>query len=62
MEEIMEELIIEPNLLCKRCHRKLKDDKSKTLGFGPICYNKYLKQQKTYLFEIGANNETFNDK
>ena len=35
-------------------------DKSRALGFGPICYEKYLKQQKTYLFEMGDNYEVIN--
>lgn len=38
--------------LCKRCHRELKDEKSKNLGYGPICYKKYLKVHKTYLFDM----------
>ena len=42
---------------CNRCHRKLKDEKSKELGFGKICYEKYLKKQKTYLFEMEVTNE-----
>lgn len=38
---------------CKRCHRKLKDSKSAELGFGKICYKKYIeKQQKNYLFNM----------
>ncbi len=32
---------------CKRCHRKLKDDKAIQLGYGPICYSK-IKKNKTY--------------
>ena len=38
--------------LCRRCHRKLKDPDSKKLGFGKICYKKYLKEQKNYLFKM----------
>ena len=39
---------------CKRCHRKLKDEKSKELGFGKVCYKKYMQinQKKNYLFEV----------
>lgn len=39
---------------CRRCHRKLKDEKSKQLGFGKICYLKYIKstQHNNYLFDI----------
>lgn len=44
--------------ICRRCHRKLTDEKSKTLGFGKICYKKYLQRKKTYLFEMEVNNET----
>lgn len=43
--------------LCKRCHRKLRDDQSKKLGFGPVCYKKYLQKHKTYLFEMEVENE-----
>ena len=52
MEEIMENSIIVQDKFCKRCHRKLKDEKSKELGFGKICYEKHKKQNKIYLFEI----------
>ena len=47
------------NNYCKRCHRKLKDDKSKELGFGKICYMKYLqsKNKKVYLFNMEITNE-----
>ena len=37
---------------CNRCHRKLIDEKSKKLGFGKVCYKKYLAKKKTYLFEM----------
>lgn len=43
--------------LCKRCHRPLKDEKSKELGFGKICYQKYASRKKTYLFEVKQTNE-----
>ena len=46
--------------ICKRCHRKLKDEKSKELGFGKICYKKYLNRKKVYLFEMEVPNETIN--
>lgn len=51
----MENSILDENKICKRCHRKLKDDKSKELGFGPICYKKYLQRQKSYLFDMNEN-------
>lgn len=41
--------------LCNRCHRELKDSKSKELGFGPTCYKKYLKSKKVYLFDMEVN-------
>ncbi len=37
---------------CKRCHRELKDEKSKQLGYGKICYKKINLQNKNYLFEM----------
>lgn len=30
---------------CSRCGRKLKDKKSMERGLGPVCYQKYLKEQ-----------------
>ena len=38
-------------ILCKRCHRKLKDEISKKLGYGKICYQK-IKKHNNYLFKI----------
>lgn len=43
--------------ICRRCHRKLKDENSKKLGFGKVCYQKYLKRKRYYLFEMEDNNE-----
>ena len=39
---------------CKRCHRKLTDLKSIELGYGRLCYKKYIEdsQAKMYLFDI----------
>lgn len=48
--------------VCRRCHRKLKDEKSKKLGFGKICYQKYLKRKKSYLFDMEEFNETADNK
>ena len=45
------------NNICKRCHRKLVEDNSKKVGFGPICYHKYLERKKTYLFDMEVTNE-----
>ena len=44
--------------ICRRCHRKLKDEKSKQLGFGKTCYQKYIKRKRHYLFEMEVSNET----
>ncbi|HLR69447.1 MAG TPA: DUF6011 domain-containing protein [Virgibacillus sp.] len=30
---------------CRRCGRKLKTEKSIELGFGRVCYQKYLEEQ-----------------
>ena len=45
--------------VCRRCHRKLKDETSKKLGFGKVCYKKYINQSKVYLFDIdgGSKND-----
>lgn len=51
-------LMMEKLDICKRCHRKLKDEKSKELGFGKVCYKKYLSRKKVYLFEMEETNET----
>lgn len=37
---------------CKRCGRKLKTAKSIELGFGRVCYKKYLKEQERIGFMI----------
>ena len=31
---------------CKRCGRKLKSEQSKELGFGCVCYKKYLAENR----------------
>ena len=43
---------MEKNIICRRCHRKLKDEKSIELGFGKTCYQKYLNRKKSFLFEM----------
>ena len=43
------------NILCKRCHRKLKNDESIKLGFGKTCYKKQRNKSKIYLFDIKEN-------
>ena len=30
---------------CKRCGRKLRNNESQLLGFGPGCYKKHIKEQ-----------------
>lgn len=37
---------------CKRCHRRLRDEEAKQLGYGKICYHKVINQNKNYLFEV----------
>ena len=46
---------MEENIICRRCHRKLTDAESKKLGFGKICYQKYLARKRNYLFDIDMN-------
>ena len=50
MVEIMEKDISKK--FCKRCHRELKDNQSKQIGYGPVCYKKYLDRKKIYLFDL----------
>ena len=45
-------VIMEENVICRRCHRKLVDEKSKNLGFGSVCYKKYLARKRNFLFDI----------
>lgn len=49
---------MEETVFCKRCHKKLKNEEQKKLGFGKICYAKYLKRKRAYLFEMEVSNET----
>lgn len=56
MVEIMEN---NDKNICRRCHKKLKGEKSKELGFGPVCYKKYLNRKKQYLFEMEITDATF---
>lgn len=53
----MKSLLDIDNNICRRCHRKLKDNESIKLGFGKICYQKQLNQQKNYLFSMEETNE-----
>lgn len=36
---------------CGRCNRPLKSDKSKEIGFGPVCYKKHLQAVADAEFE-----------
>ena len=41
---------------CLRCGRKLKTDKAKQLGYGDICYEKVIKENKSPgLFKLKIN-------
>lgn len=31
---------------CLRCGKFLKSEKSKKLGYGPVCYRRHLKEEK----------------
>ena len=33
---------------CQRCGRRLKTEESKTIGFGPSCYKKHIKEGGEY--------------
>lgn len=37
---------------CKRCHRELKSEKSRKLGYGDVCYKKSINCKSLYLFEL----------
>lgn len=49
-------------VLCKKCHRELKDIQSKKLGFGPVCYKKYMNRKKVYLFDMEVPDEVTTEK
>ena len=40
---------------CKRCHRPLKDEKSRECGYGRICLQKIQINKINYLFEMGGD-------
>lgn len=43
---------------CLRCGRKLKTEESKSLGYGKICWLRYLESKKCKkLFEIEVNED-----
>lgn len=48
----------ENSLKCKRCGRKLKNPESMELGFGVVCYQKYLNRKKLIpLFKMRKQEE-----
>lgn len=42
---------------CSRCHRKLKDEQSKIIGYGKICYSKVCNNKSSFLFDLEVTNE-----
>lgn len=40
----MEKQNASKRVFCRRCGRELKNITAKELGFGVICYNKYMKE------------------
>lgn len=44
--KIIKEYKYEETGRCQRCGKRLKNTKSKQLGFGPSCYLKYLKEKR----------------
>lgn len=41
-EEVKKEVPLE--IRCKRCHRILKNEDAKLIGYGNTCYKKHLKE------------------
>lgn len=35
---------LKPKNICRRCGRKLINEQSKAIGFGHICYKKYMEE------------------
>ena len=62
MAEIMEKNISQDIKYCKRCNRKLTDEKSKQLGYGKVCYKKIQSVTKNYLFDLEDTNEVITKK
>lgn len=53
---ILKPEIIRKSNLCRRCGRKLKNPKSIELGFGNICYKKFMAElNHKPLFEVRKN-------
>ena len=52
IQDMYQEGLTDEVIVCRRCHRRLKDDESKKLGYGKICYCKVNLKEKNYLFDI----------
>ena len=37
---------MEETVRCRRCHRALKNDRSKAIGYGPVCAMKEYERQR----------------
>ena len=48
------------NKKCKRCGRVLKTEESKERGFGEVCYEKYLNQNKSGKLIVLTNKDRGN--
>lgn len=45
---------------CKRCGKVLKDEYSRSIGYGPKCFQIYLRERNQHgnrLFEVGEEHE-----
>lgn len=51
---VIQDTIIEQKskILCKRCHRELKNIDAQKLGYGKTCYAKATKKPLNCLFEV----------
>lgn len=46
MEEVIEQQELK-RVFCRRCGKELKSKQAKELGFGAICFKKYMKEKLT---------------
>jgi protein-arginine kinase activator protein McsA len=55
-----ENTVEEEVILCHRCGRVLKGEKSKKLGYGPSCYATWKKErsQQIQLFDLNEGEQT----
>lgn len=42
---------------CLRCHRKLKNEEARKIGYGKICLEKSKHNNQKPLFEVGGADE-----